>query len=307
VPGGLPPLAVGVYETELVIVWRAVSSPIADVVVLDRLADDPQPLFPLGRALWLVVGVQQEFPAERAASTLRLQPAKGELVQRRRGLRASPFGPVLGEGRIVGRRRARDQSVPDDLGPYQPDQVGAAVAVAEHPPVGPGRVELAEVPVNDPGLRLVRVCAQRPLVGQSPQVVIHGGEHLFGHHAPVVRSPSPHDRVDRADHRHSVGPTQGPQLGGEPPPDPPDGLLAGLDQQLVVGIAADVEPQEIEPLGQVDDLGLGLVEAKTPGRQPPGELRLNLLCLATAVTHGEQSTSTGVPETVWAASLPSRW
>jgi hypothetical protein len=51
----------------------------------------------------------------------------------------------------------QDRLVSDDVGPGELVHEGAAVAVAEHPPVLPGLVEFAEVPGNDPGRRLVRV------------------------------------------------------------------------------------------------------------------------------------------------------
>jgi hypothetical protein len=47
--------------------------------------------------------------------------------------------------------------VTDDRYPGELDEVGAAVAVTEDPPVVPGGVERAVVPVNNPGLGLVAV------------------------------------------------------------------------------------------------------------------------------------------------------
>jgi hypothetical protein len=64
---------------------------------------------------------------------------------------------------------------------------------------------------------------------------------------------------------------QSAHLGREPFPESLDCGGARLDQQLAVAVAADVEPQEIEPLGEVHDLGLVLVEGETSGRQPLGE------------------------------------
>jgi hypothetical protein len=40
------------------------------VLLGDRLAGDPMPLFPFGGAAWLVVGVQEEPLAEGAAAFL---------------------------------------------------------------------------------------------------------------------------------------------------------------------------------------------------------------------------------------------
>ena len=48
----------------------------------------------------------------------------------------------------------------------------------------------------------------------------------------------------------ALRPAQRAHLGCEPFPDPPDGRRARFDQQLAVGVAADVEPQEVEPLGR---------------------------------------------------------
>ena len=73
---------------------------------------------------------------------------------------------------------AVDDLVSDDAGPRELVQVGAAVAVAEHPPVLPGLVELAEVPGDDPAGRLVRVAEPGPLEGELPQVVIQRAEDL---------------------------------------------------------------------------------------------------------------------------------
>jgi hypothetical protein len=100
-------------------------------------------------------------------------------------LPASPVGPVGPQGGIVGGRGAFDHLVPFDLRPGELGEVGAAVAVPEHPLIGPGRVEPAEVSGGDPALRFVRVGPGCPLVGELPQVVIQAGEHCGGHHAPV--------------------------------------------------------------------------------------------------------------------------
>ncbi len=107
----------------------------------------------------------------------------------------SPFSTTAGS-------EARASPPADVVGmhgvPLMQHLTNAAVAVPEHPPVLPGGVELAEVPLDDPGFRLVRAAVLRPLLGELPQVAIQGGEHLLGHHSPVVGGPSPHDRRDRA-------------------------------------------------------------------------------------------------------------
>src|SRR5712671_4217594 len=284
---GFAPLAMSVHETERVVVRSAVPSRVSDLVFLDRFPDHPQPLFPFVRALRLVVGVQEQFPAERAAPVLRLEQAQGRLAERE-WFPAAALVPVSGERGVVWRRRACHYLVPDDFRPDEPDEVGAAVAVAEHPPVLPGRVELAEVPAGHPGLRLVRVRAQRPSVGEQPQVVVYLAEHLLGHYAPVVRGPSPDNRVNCADNRDGVTSPEGAHLGGGPFPDPPNCLGAGHDEQLAVWVAADVEPQEIEPGCQVDDLCLVLVEGKTPGCQPLSQPGLDLFGLPARMAQSDK-------------------
>ena len=57
------------------------------------------------------------------------------------------------------------------------------------------------------------------------------------------------------------------------------GLISSLDS-----VAADIEPQEIEPVGQVHDPGLVLVDGKTPGLQPLGQPRLDLFGLLPGLT-----------------------
>ena len=96
------------------------------------------------------------------------------------------------------------------------------------------------------GLSGVAPCG--PLVGEFPQVVVQGAERPGGHHAPVVGRPAPDDGVERGDDRHRVAAAQGARLGREPFPDPLDGRLGRLDQQLAVGVAADVEPEEVKAL-----------------------------------------------------------
>ena len=177
--------------------------------------------------------------------------------------------------------------MPDDLRPGELHQVGAAVTVTEYPSVLPGLVELAEVPGHDPVLRLVLVATCRPLVGELEHVVIQPGEYLAGHHRPVVGRPPAHDRVDRAQYRSRVRSPQGPELGAQPFPDPSDRRLTRLDKQLSV-VAANVEPQEIEPAVGVDNPSLVLVERQAPGRQPLGQSRFDLFGLhATAAHHHE--------------------
>jgi len=174
----------------------------------------------------------------------------------------------------------------------------AACAVAEHPPVLPGLVELAEIPVDDPGCRLVRMAEDGPLVGEPPQVAVQLAEDLGGHLCPVVGGPAPNDRVEPFDHHPSVGPAQGPQFGAEPLPDPSDGRLARLDQWLV-GVATDVEPEEVEALIEGDDARLVLVESQTSRRQPLRQPGLDLERFLPGVA--ERDEIIGVPDNRWGA------
>src|SRR5262249_43103949 len=141
--GEVPPSAVSVEE------------PVEDPVLAVDLFDDVlfgqhapnghEPLFPLAWAARFVLDVQKEFPAGGTASALASQKPGGVLVHGRGLLLASPIGPVLGQGGVIRRGSAVDRDVPDDLRPGKLGEVGAAVAVTEHPAVLPGLVELAEV------------------------------------------------------------------------------------------------------------------------------------------------------------------
>src|SRR3954470_19059743 len=86
----------------------------------------------------------------------------------------------------------------------------------------------------------------------------------------------------------ALAPRQGAHLGSEPFPDPSDRLGAGHDEQLAVGIAADVEPQEIKTRRHMDDSGLILIEGKPPGRQPFSQPSPDLFGLVTRVTERDQ-------------------
>ena len=131
-----------------------------------------------------------------------------------------------------------------------------------------------------------------PLVGELPQVVIQRGEGLAGDHRPVVGGPAPHDGVEPGDDRLRVGPAQGPYLAAQPFPDPSHRRLGRLDQQLAV-VAADGETQEVEALLEGDDARLVLVEGQSPGRQPCGELRLDLFGLLPGVAQDDEVSRRG--------------
>jgi len=104
---------------------------------------------------------------------------------------------------------------------------------------------------------------------------------------------TPDDGVERGDDCRRVQAAQLARLGGEPFPEPLDGRPGRLDQQLAV-VTADVEPEEVEALAEVDDLRLVLVEGQAPGRQPLREPRLNLFGLLLAVA--EHDHVVGVPD-----------
>ncbi len=126
-----------------------------------------------------------------------------------------------------------------------------------------------------------------PLEGELPQIVVQRLKGGTGHHRPVVGRPAAHDRVDLAQHRRGVGPSQGLHLDPQPVPDASHRSGARFDQQLVV-VVADVEPQEVEASIDGHDSRLVLVEGQTPGRQPRGKLRLDLERLLTAVTQDDE-------------------
>ncbi len=129
-------------------------------------------------------------------------------------------------------------------------------------------VELAEVSPDDPGSRLVPVAPLGPLEGESPHVGVQRVEHLGGHHAPVIGRPAADNGVERGDDRPRVAAAQGAHLGCEPFPEPSDGRLGRLDQQLVL-IAADVEPEKVEALA-FSELDLHGCEGRVPTAQCVG-------------------------------------
>src|SRR5262245_7086083 len=89
--------------------------------------------------------------------------------------------------------------MPDDLCPGEAVKVGAAVAVAEDPPVQPGLVELPEVPGHDPMPGLSSVTAKCPPEHQRPQVIVEFVEGFAGHRRPVVVGPASDNRVEPPD------------------------------------------------------------------------------------------------------------
>ena len=131
------PLAGCVHEAGLVTVGRAGPSVVGEVAGGYRLAGDLQPPpFPLLGGLGWLIGAEQVVSAERAPPVLPGQQAQAVPVERGVDLLA-PFGPVAGQGRVIGGCRALDRHVPLDGRPGELDQAGAAVTVAEYPVVVP--------------------------------------------------------------------------------------------------------------------------------------------------------------------------
>ena len=105
----------------------------------------------------------------------------------------------------------------------------------------------AEVPGDDTAPWLVRVGLSGPFPGQPPQVGVQHAEGMLGHPDPVVGDPPGDDRVGPRDERVRVGPRRAVACVDSRSAIPPHCLLARLGQQLAVGIAADAEPEEVEP------------------------------------------------------------
>jgi hypothetical protein len=75
---------------------------------------------------------------------------------------------------------------------------------------------------------------------------------------------------------------------------PPDSRFGRFDQQLLAWVAAEAEPEEIEPRGEGDDVRFVLVQGKAPGCQPSGELRPDSLGLLPGVAADDEVV--GVPD-----------
>ena len=190
----LPLVAVGVYETGFGLVRRAVLPRRSVLMIALRLVASH-----CSHSRGLCggsSGVQEQSPQSGQRPCCAYRSRRLVLPIGGGGVFAPPFGPVLGQGGVIRGCSALDHLVSDDLRPGELEQVGAAFAVAEHPPVLPGLVEHAEVPVHDPALRLVRVAMLGPLVGELPQVIVQRCERLAGHRCPVVGRPAPDDGVE---------------------------------------------------------------------------------------------------------------
>ena len=95
-------VAGGVHKADVV---RSDMSVGGQVMPGYRLSGAGEPFFPLSRAGRLPVGVQQVVPAQRTSTALSLQEMQGTAVERGCAP-AMPIGPVLGQGRVVRRRRS---------------------------------------------------------------------------------------------------------------------------------------------------------------------------------------------------------
>jgi hypothetical protein len=85
-------VAVGVYEAGGDAFVRCARAPGDQFAFAGRRAGGREPLFPLVWALRLTVGVQEQAPADRAATALRLEEQRGHPQV---GLDpAAPLGPV---------------------------------------------------------------------------------------------------------------------------------------------------------------------------------------------------------------------
>lgn len=98
----VPAEAVSVYETKRgLFVRRALIRLGSDCAFAQCPSSGGEPLFPFLWALWFPVGVQEHSPAEWALTVLR--PEETECGRSHGGTApASPTGPVLRQGRIIG-------------------------------------------------------------------------------------------------------------------------------------------------------------------------------------------------------------
>ena len=102
--------------------------------------------------------------------------------------------------------------------------------------------------------------------------------------------PAPCDRDDFCQYRCDVGPAECAELLCQPVPEPLDGHSARFDEQLAVGVAAEIDPEKIEPLRKGDDAGIATAPwFLLPGAQAGGFvvlLRLARLARLAMATKG---------------------
>ena len=169
---------------------------------------------------------------------------------------AASVGPVLGQvPALFLSRRASDHHMPDDL-LVQVNLLEDRAPLAWSPNThlfSTGLVELAEVAVHHPPLRIVgRLepanweasaiwrCPNWRRSGWTPPLGQEAAEAVHRPACTVRRTPV-----------RSVAP-QGSHLGRSAFPDPVDGRFTGFDLQLA-GVSANVESQEVHPFIEVDD------------------------------------------------------
>lgn len=137
----------------------------------DRLTDSCEPPCPVIRVLWLGIGVEQAFTAERTLSTLASHHSDAPIAEWRPVL-PPPLCPVFGKLRIIRGGIPVDHHVPDERCPGELYEIATRITVTEDPLCPPGGSERAEVAIADPLLRFVRVSANRPAKDRPPKVVV---------------------------------------------------------------------------------------------------------------------------------------
>ena len=144
--------AVGVYEmVRGAFVRRAEVHHAGDRVLADRLARGGVPLLPFLRAWRLVVGVQQQSPAERAPAALAAQQVPGGRIDREPGA-VVPLVPVPGEGGVVRGRPPCDHPAPETIWSRRTGGGTSWCPGCRTPTCPPGRVEHAEIPGDQPSV-----------------------------------------------------------------------------------------------------------------------------------------------------------
>jgi hypothetical protein len=218
--------AMCVHETQGGAVALARSPFDGNRLLAERSAGHLEPLFPLIGALWLVVGSEQE--ALCSWGTGPAAPSSGAGRRPRAQGCAGAAWPSTRPGR--GRRATPSlyQVVAGDRGPGVLGEIGAAFSVTEDPAVTPGFVERAEVPVDNPAPRLVRVAVPGPLERERPHMRAQLGEGPAGHHRPVVGRPAPDNGAQPCYQCWGIRPSDGTYLGAEPFPVPLQGSFDGL-------------------------------------------------------------------------------
>ena len=200
----LPALAGGMHQGGVWSSPRRAWSPVMGEVWLEayRPAGDMQPPpLPLLREIEVARQADsRRSPAERALPVLLLDSRCRVYLSSGGLIFFPPSGPVSGQGGVIGGcARPLARHVPLGMGrPGELDQVGAAVAVAEHPAVVPELVELAEVPADDPALRFVLVAPCGRFRAAST-CSCPASRTAWMHHAPVVGRPAPDDGVERGE------------------------------------------------------------------------------------------------------------